>query len=626
MCGITGLYLLNGENIQAHKKQVAKSLSELKNRGPDNSNLHFFDKVGFGHSRLKIIDTSDNANQPFFDVSRRYSIIFNGEIYNYKEIRKKLNGYNFQTNSDTEVLLYALIHYGLDCLEMLNGFFAFAFYDTKNDEMYIARDRLGIKPLYYQKNDERLSFASEFKSLIHYGINFKIDENSLWQYLQFNYIPAPNTAVQNVNKLMPGHYIRIIKGDIEFGCYFNLSKQRLKINTLDDKSIKTNLKDLVRSSVKKRLVSDVPLGTFLSGGIDSSIITSIASEYKSDLKTFSIGFKDDSYFNETKYAEMVAKRLRTEHTSIMMTKKDLISSMYSILDYIDEPFSDSSSIPLFHLCKRTRKHIKVALSGDGADELFSGYEKHRAEYFIQNSGFLKRNLLNIGYFSKFFPKSREGDLYNLIRKIDKLWNGSKLSTKERYWNWASFNAQDSARSLIAKEFNEADYFSRKSILLNDLDSSFNSVLITDQKLVLLNDMLTKVDLTSMANSLEVRVPFLDHNLVNYVNSINSKYKINFKSRKLILKQVFSSYLPDDIANRPKHGFEAPLRSLLLNEFNDKLEKYFSKDMIKEQSIFDYSKVEKMIFNLRSNNSEDSAYHVWNMIVFQKWYQKFSQLA
>ena len=168
--------------------------------------------------------------------------------------------------------------------------------------------------------------------------------------------------------------------------------------------------------------------------------------------------------------------------------------------------------------------------------------------------------MNIGYFSKFFPKSREGDLYNLIRKIDKLWNGSKLSTKERYWNWASFNAQDSARSLIAKEFNEADYFSRKSILLNDLGSSFNSVLITDQKLVLLNDMLTKVDLTSMANSLEVRVPFLDHNLVNYVNSINSKYKINFKSRKLILKQVFSSYLPDDIANRPKHGFEARLEA------------------------------------------------------------------
>ena len=186
--------------------------------------------------------------------------------------------------------------------------------------MYIARDRLGIKPLYYQKNDERLSFASEFKSLIHYGINFKIDENSLWQYLQFNYIPAPNTAVQNVNKLMPGHYIRIIKGDIEFGCYFNLSKQRLKINTLDDQSIKTNLKDLVRSSVKKRLVSDVPLGTFLSGGIDSSIITSIASEYKSDLKTFSIGFKDDSYFNETKYAEMVAKDCELS-TSIMMTKK-----------------------------------------------------------------------------------------------------------------------------------------------------------------------------------------------------------------------------------------------------------------------------------------------------------------
>ena len=626
MCGITGLYLLNGGNIQTHKEQVSKSLRELENRGPDNSSLHFFDKVGFGHSRLKIIDISDNANQPFFDVSNRYSIIFNGEIYNYKEIRKNLSNYSFKTNSDTEVLLYALIHYGLDCLKMLNGFFSFAFYDTKYDVMYIARDRLGIKPLYYQKSDERLCFSSEFKSLIHYGINFKIDKNSLWQYLQFNYTPAPNTVIQSVNKLMPGHYIRIERGVVKFGCYFNLTEKKSKINTIDSKSVRKNVKHLVRGAVKKRLVSDVPLGTFLSGGIDSSIITSIASEYKSDLKTFSIGFRDDTYFNETKYAEMIAKKLKTDHYSIMMSKNDLINSMYSILEYIDEPFSDSSSIPLFHLCKMAGKHIKVALSGDGADELFSGYEKHRAEYLIQNLGFFKMTLLKLGYFSNFFPKSRDNELNNFFRKINKLWFGSKLSVQERYWNWASFNIQSDARSLILERFNEHDYRLRKSKLLKNLGNSFNSLLITDQILVLINDMLTKVDLMSMANGLEVRVPFLDHKLVNYVNSIDSDYKISSKYRKIILKEVFSNYLPNDINNRPKHGFEVPLRSLLLKEFKSEVDYYLSKDRIKSQSIFDYERINEMLLRLKSKNSVDSAYHVWNMVVFQKWYEKYSQFG
>ncbi|HEY0741396.1 MAG TPA: asparagine synthase (glutamine-hydrolyzing), partial [Chryseosolibacter sp.] len=362
MCGITGIMSFNLVG-KFNKIHISAATRAIEKRGPDFQDVYADEWVGLGHRRLSIIDTSSVAHQPMWDESKRYCIIFNGEIFNYRELKQDLlnKGVTFFSQSDTEVLLKLYIREKEACVPKLNGFFAFCIYDKAEQTLFVARDRFGIKPLLYQFDDNKFIFASEMKAILQYGIEKDIDHASLHTYLQLNYIPAPSTIFKNVKKLMPGHYINVRSNKIDIQKYYEVPYASGKpLSTIGFDDAKEKLKSLLENSVQRRLVADVPLGAFLSGGIDSSVITALASKHKPDLHTFSIGFKDENFFDETEYARLVAKHFKTEHTVFSLTNDDLYAHVHDILNYIDEPFADSSAINVFILSKETRKHATVA--------------------------------------------------------------------------------------------------------------------------------------------------------------------------------------------------------------------------------------------------------------------------
>jgi asparagine synthase (glutamine-hydrolysing) len=642
MCGITGFVALS-EQSNKLLANVIDSTNTLNQRGPDFQSTYQHKNIALGHARLSIIDTSSNGNQPFSDESGRYTIVFNGEFYNYLEHRKQLEdkGVSFKSNSDTEVLLQLYIHYKEDCLQKIDGFFAFVIFDKEENSLFIARDRMGIKPLLYYFDGDKFAFASEMKALFPYNIKREIDTISLFTYLQLNYIPEPNSIFENVKKLTPGTYLKI--GNIdkfelpEETKYYEISSSEDNIidaTTETYSKAQVKLRDLMYDSVENRLVADVPVGTFLSGGVDSSIITSIASKLKNNISSFSVGYKDEPMFDETKYAQIAAKRYKTDHHVFKLTNNDLEEHLQKVLDYIDEPFADSSCIPVYILAEKTKQHVKVALSGDGADEMFSGYNKHYAEYKARNSGIQGLLLKTLNPVLKQFPTSRNGKLSNLNRKLIRFGDGLKLSPKERYWTWAALTSEEDANYLIKESENKNfqrlsddayEYKKRKEKILLAIKKggSINDVLYTDMHLVLRNDMLKKVDLMSMANSLEVRTPFLDHKIVDFAFSLPSVFKINTSTRKKILKDSFRSDLPDELFNRPKHGFEVPLLKWFNGSLKSKIEtEWLSEEFIQSQGVFNYEAIRLLKNKLYSSSPGDATGTIWALIVFQNWWKKY----
>jgi asparagine synthase (glutamine-hydrolysing) len=640
MCGIVGIVSTNEKELS----KIASATRTLSKRGPDNRSTEKFENISLGHARLSILDTSKGANQPFTDVSGNYTIIFNGEIYNYQELKQELveSGINFITNSDTEVLLYLYIKYGKDCLEKLNGFFAFSVYNKKENSLFVARDRMGIKPLLYYFDGEQFIFASELKAILKFNIKKGIDKVSLFNYLQFNYIPTHNSIIEGVKKLMPGHFIFIeninkLPEDLKEELYYEIPSNQeatIQTNAMNYDKSQEMLRNLLDDAVQKRLVSDVPVGTFLSGGVDSSIISLLAKNHKPDLQTFSIGFKDEPFFDETIYANAVAKKIGTQHHVFSLTNNDLFEDLDNILDYFDEPFADSSAIAVYLLSKRTKEHVTVALSGDGADEMFSGYNKHMAEYKSRHPG-IKESVVKMGYpIWRNLPKSRNSKIANINRQLYKFSLGSKLTNKARYWKWASIINEERANYLLKEElvFNPQrlsdtafEYKKRKEELLTNIrrDGDINDVLYTDMKMVLTNDMLRKVDSMSMANSLEVRTPFLDHRLVNFAFSLPVAFKINPNMKKKILQDTFRKELPEEIYKRPKHGFEVPLLSWFRNELRNKIENdLLNDDFIEEQGLFNVTATQSLKKQLFSNNPEDVQATIWALIVFNTWWKKY----
>jgi asparagine synthase (glutamine-hydrolysing) len=626
MCGITGIIAFS-ENGKQHLHKISDATYSLIKRGPDGEGLYFHNNAALGHRRLSIIDTTNAAAQPFTDASGRYTIVFNGEIFNYKELRAALEkkGVQFRSQSDTEVLLQLYISEKEKCLQQLDGEFAFAIYDTTTEELFACRDRFGIKPLYFYKDKDKFIFASELKALIAFGIPKTIDKASLQMYLHLNYIPAPYSIFQNVEKLEAGCYLTINnKGDIQKKQYYSIPYSEGTKNKSDYLTTQKQLKTLLETSVEKRMIADVPLGTFLSGGIDSSVITAIAAQRTSQLNTFSIGYKDEPLFDETSYALLVAKKYQTNHTVFQLSNEDLFNNLHHVLDYTDEPYADSSALAVNILSMHTKKHVKVALSGDGADELFAGYNKHAAELKARKGG-LKASLVKSSHsILKQLPKSRNSKTGNKIRQLEKFAEGMKLSEKERYWQWAKWAGLDSKifASAFQNEATEKEYKKRKSELLKNINTDYNSVLLTDMLLVLENDMLVKVDRMSMSQSLEVRVPFLDHKIVDFAFSLPVDFKINEAQGKRILKDAFRDMLPEELYSRRKQGFEVPLlkwfktdlRAMITNELlND--------TFIKEQGLFDPEEIRKIKMQLFSSNPDDSAATVWALIVFQYWWKK-----
>lgn len=634
MCGITGIYAFNevGRFFSINLQQATLQLSR---RGPDFLNTTLHNRVNLGHTRLSIIDPNPESHQPMRDPSGRYTIIFNGEIYNYREIRQKLQsqGVEFITESDTEVILQAYIHQGADCLQELNGFFALAIYDEETETMLLARDRMGIKPLLIYQDEDKLIFGSEMKALIRFGIEKEIDYVSLKQYLQLNYIPSPFSIFKNVRKLPAGHYL-IIKGREQQTeqSFYEIPYQGKAANVGKTYAeAQTQFAQRLEKSVQQRLVADVPLGSFLSGGIDSSVIATLAARHTDKLHTFSIGYKDEPFFDETSYAQLVANKLGTEHTVFSVSNQDMLDDIHEIINYIDEPFADSSAIAVYILSKHTRQHVTVALSGDGADELFSGYNKHAAEYRLRQNNWQVGLVKSLAGLWRNLPKSRSSKIGNKIRQFSRFAEGAKLSVKDRYWSWATFAQESAINEMFEDKINakvNADiYKERKDGLLQHLQhegvEDFNELLLTDMQLVLPGDMLTKVDLMSMANGLEVRVPFLDHNVVNFGFSLPVDFKIDASYRKKIVQDTFRDILPKELYQRPKKGFEVPLLKWLKTDLKDMVNNdLLADEFIEEQGIFKVSEIQKLKQKLFSGNPEDIHARIWSLLVFQNWWKKW----
>ncbi len=627
MCGITGILIFNEQEKHCLSK-INDATSALIRRGPDGEGIYTNKMAALGHRRLSIIDISSAASQPFTDTTGRYTIVFNGEIFNYKVLRKELEtkGIRFKSESDTEVLLYMYIHYRENCLDKLDGEFAFAIYDNIEDVLFAARDRFGIKPFYYYKNENKFVFASEIKALIQYDVPKQIDEASLELYLHLNYIPAPYSIYKDVFKLGAGNYLLVgSKQELKEVTYYSIPYNENLTSPPDYESAKKQLKRLLEESVQNRMIADVTVGTFLSGGIDSSIITAIAANHSNSLDTFSIGYEDEPMFDETYYAELVAKQNKTNHTVFKLKNDDLYGNLFTVLDYIDEPFADSSALAVNILSMHTRKYVKVALSGDGADEMFAGYNKHAAELRVRNGGIVG-NLVKLAHpFLKQLPKSRNSKTGNKVRQLNKFAEGMKLDFKERYWQWAKWSGFEGDEILVSKNKERTKEANRrKSEILKNLNKDYNSVLLTDMQLVLENDMLIKVDRMSMCQSLEVRVPFLDSKLVDFSFSIPSNYKIDLKDRKKILKETFQNLLPPELLNRDKKGFEVPLlkwfktdlRSLIVDDL-------LSDSFIEEQNIFNVETIKQIKTRLFSSSPNDAVEKIWALIVFQYWWKKNS---
>ncbi|MBK8350972.1 MAG: asparagine synthase (glutamine-hydrolyzing) [Saprospirales bacterium] len=631
MCGIAGAYSFKNKIISDEWLQNAAT--SLNKRGPDNQNFISIGNCSLVHARLSIIDTSESANQPIYDATGRYAIIFNGEIFNYQEIKKELEqkGVQFKTQSDTEVLLYAYIQFGETFLHKLNGFFAFAIFDKLEDSLFIACDRFGIKPLYYYSDEDYFFFGSELKTITQFPVKKEINWSSVAAYFQLNYIPGKNSIFKNIQRLEPGHQIFIHNSEILIKQWYTIPYNALKAeqNQLSYDEQQKKLVELMDDSVRLRLISDVPLGAFLSGGIDSSVVTAMAARHTKHLNTFSIGFEGNSFFDETPYANLVAKHFNTNHTVFKLKNDDLFESLNELLEYTDEPFADSSALLVNILSKFTRKHVTVALSGDAGDELFAGYNKHYGEWQMRNGSWQANVIHLLQPVWQSLPKSRGGGIANKIRQLERFSNGMDLTPAERWWRWCCINDLDFVDKLLndkvdasmAEIIETRQYFSSKV----QFDGTLNDDLLADVGMVLPYDMLVKVDRMSMRNSLEVRVPFLDYRIVEFAFSLPVSSKINGNIKKKIVQDAFREILPKELYNRPKKGFEVPLLQWFKTDLKDKiLNDWLSDEYIKAQGIFNVETIQQLKLQMLSNNPGDVHAQIWALIVFQNFWRKYME--
>ena len=629
MCGIAGAYSFKNKLVEQQCLQNAAT--SLNKRGPDNQNFVTIGKASLVHARLSIIDTSVAANQPIYDITQRYAIIFNGEIFNYQSVRDELlqKGVQFKTHSDTEVLLYAYIHFGESFLHKLNGFFAFAIHDKQEDTLFIACDRFGIKPLYYYSDDDFFFFGSELKNILQFPIKKEIDWSAVSLYFQMNYIPGKNAIFKNIQRLEPGQQLSIRNNNIEIKRWYNIPYNALNAeqNQLSYEEQKKKLLALMDDSVRLRLIADVPLGAFLSGGIDSSVVTAMASRHTPHLNTFSIGFESNAFFDETPYANLVAKHFKTNHTVFKLKNDDLFESLHELLDYTDEPFADSSALLVNILSKFTRQHVTVALSGDAGDELFAGYNKHYGEWQMRNNSWQASIIHLLQPVWEKLPKSRSGNIANKIRQLERFAKGMDLKPAERWWQWCCINDTNYVEQLIG---DKADLSITEMIKIRQQYASFvqydgtlNDCLLADVNMVLPYDMLTKVDRMSMRNSLEVRVPFLDYRIVEFAFSLPVSSKINGNMKKKIVQDAFREVLPNELYNRPKKGFEVPLLQWFRTDLKDKiLNDWLSDEYIQQQGVFNINTIQQLKLQLFSNNPGDVHAQIWALIVFQNFWRKY----
>lgn len=608
MCGISGIL----STTPILRENIEIITQALAHRGPDAQAVYISpdESIAIGHRRLSVIDLTSEANQPMHSLDGRYSIVFNGEIYNYLLLRSELmnSGVQFRTLSDTEILLAGFEKWGVKVLDRLEGMFAFAILDQHEKKLFLARDRIGKKPLYYYCSSKFFLFASEPKAILRYPeCKPQIDRNALINFLHTGYIPEPLSGWEGIFKFPAGTWAEISAPDhIQFHQYWSIENADFAIETTE-RSILTQFHSLLTKSIGKRLKSDVPLGALLSGGTDSSLVCAIANELLGGrLKTFNIGF-DDQKFNEHSFADRVARELRTEHYSHMLSSKDAIQYLEEYLLHFDEPFADTSAIPTLMVSRKTREQVTVALTGDGGDELFLGYGSYRWAERLKMWQF-PGNLLS-GFFKKLpHPYAKAGEMFS--RPWEESLRSHLFAVEQGFFTHAELSTLvDQPYSPFV--FNNVKFFQK---------SEAERQALFDLKYYLKDDLLVKVDRASMRYALECRCPLLDHRLIEFAIDLPLNYKIRGSTQKYLPKKLLERYLPKDLIYRPKWGFSVPLDKWLRTELCYMINDHLSESNVDE---FGFVKAKKVsILVKRFLQGDSTLYHrIWILIVLHYWLRK-----
>lgn len=623
MCGICGFY--------SKKRITADQLTEMNNtmyhRGPDDAGVEIFPAregymVGLAQRRLSIIDLSVLGHQPMHSADRRLSIVYNGEIYNFQELKEELSDYPFVSSCDTEVILAAYLKWGIGCLEKLNGMFAIAVFDRKEEKLYLVRDRAGKKPLYYWLKDGNLVFASELKPIINCpGFERKIRSEILPRFLYQQYICEPDTVFEDVKKVAPGEVVCFSKGEIRQWKYWDLCQvytDRKKNPVKNYEQAKEELKEILREAVKKRLVADVPIGTFLSGGYDSSLVTALAQTVSDEpVKTFSIGFYEKKY-NEAEYAKEVAEYLGCNHTEMYIDEKDMLSLIEEIPKYYDEPFADSSQIPSMVVSGLARKKVTVVLSGDGGDELFCGYnvyDRVRQAQMLDGVGVVAGILGNALHITEKYPF-----------KVRVIAGNRNRETKTQF---IAGNYLKAAQNMVIQDENR-EYLT----CYYDFESKYHERnwqerrMLLDMETYLPEDILCKVDRASMKYSLETRCPILDRNVFEYSFRLPHEFKYQKGNKKRILKDITYEFIPRGLLERPKTGFSVPLDKWLRGTLKEQLLSYTDRKFLAEQELFNHDLINKFVSDYIKNGDAGAGSGanysrlIWAFYMFQRWYEVY----
>ncbi|MFN0111083.1 MAG: asparagine synthase (glutamine-hydrolyzing) [Blastocatellia bacterium] len=619
MCGIAGYFRSGTTGATPHL--IEQMCDVITHRGPDDAGYHVEDGLAIGMRRLSIIDVA-SGHQPISNEDGTVWIVFNGEIYNFAELRADLiaRGHSFKTHSDTETIVHLYEEEGERCVERLRGMFGFAVWDRRTNKLFLARDRVGKKPLHYTHVGDTFVFGSELKSLLQFpGIRRETNPQAISDYLSFGYVPDPLTAFQGIHKLPPGHTLTLQDGRITTRKYWDFSYGEEPTSEQPEQFYVERLRELIEESVRIRLISEVPLGAFLSGGVDSStVVAMMARVMDQPVKTFSIGFSEASH-DELKYARLTAERYQTDHHEFVVTP-DVCQLVEEIVWHHDEPFADASSIPTYAVSKLAREHVTVVLSGDGGDELFAGYERYLVhqgrEGFERIPRWLRKGVMLP--LSQMLPRAAYGKQF--LRNVS-------LEGGARFADSLSYFGSDAKRELlnasIRRELNghdSADQFRRIYDEPVGADK-LNRLLYLDSKTYLPGDILTKVDRMSMAHSIEARVPLLDHKLIEFVQTIPASLKLRGSTTKHILKQAMSGLIPEAIINRPKMGFGVPLRKWLNHELREMLHDTLTDRTARERGLLDQQAVQALL-DEHGRGRRDNSLHLWGLLTLELWHRAF----
>ncbi len=631
MCGIAG-QISYKQSIDPER--IRAMIQPLVHRGPDDEGIYISNSrseihnpqisVGLGHKRLSIIDL-DGGHQPIHNEDKSVWIICNGEIYNYKELRGKLtsSGHTLYTNTDTEVIVHLYEDYGERCLDHLRGMFAFAIWDERQKQLFIARDRLGKKPLYYSSAVDGLYFSSEINALYNVPeIKRELDYVALDHFLTFSYIPSPLSIFKGIRKLPPACFLTLKDGDLEVKKYWQLSfKPKYDISFEEAKS---SLLEKIAEATRIRLCSDVPLGCFLSGGVDSSTIVAMMSQYSSTpVKTFSIGFKEGEY-NETQYARTVAEKFDTEHHEFIV-EPDAIEILPDLVKHYGEPYGDSSALPTWYLSKMTREYVTVALNGDGGDELYAGYDWYRtAQKLCSIKKIVPHFFFHVmGKICSHESGSRVGSRFRKLYRFLELINKENSSRFADLRSYVSIKTKGSLyhQNFLAKLKGETESYISNMYESADCESELDRMMYTDSITYLPEELLVKVDRATMAHSLEGRSPFLDHELMEFVARLPCTFKYRNGQSKYILKETMKEYFSPGFLNRPKMGFSVPLNKWFKGKLRGHVENSICNGTLGGTGLFNMDEIKK-ICNEHFSGKKNYETTIWNLLILSKWIEMY----